>query len=95
MKFSFSFDSLNKEVFFAFSYPFSYQENLNRLQKLDEMNLKDKDIYYHRELMIKSPQDRDIDLVTISSQEGKLNENEAQIEENLFPNQSQTPRARK
>jgi len=95
VKFSFTFDSQENEVFFAFSYPFSYKENQELLEKYDRLYPKDSDLYYNRELLIKSPHDRNVDLVTISSNEGKLSENESNIDENLFPNQSQQPRARK
>lgn len=95
MKFTFTFESADNEVFFAFSYPFSYKENLELLEKYDRLYSKDTELYYNRELLIRSPHERDVDLVTISSHEGKLTENESNIEENLFPNQSQQPRARK
>ena len=95
MKFSFTFESSENEVFFAFSYPFSYKENVDLLEKYDRIYPKDTDLYYHRELLIRSPHERDVDLVTISSHEGKLNENESTMDENLFPNLSQQPRARK
>lgn len=95
VRFSFQFDCPEQEIFFAFSYPFSYEENQQLLEKYDRLYCKDQDIYYNRELLIKSPQERDIDLITISSHEGKLSETEFINDGNLFPNQSQQPRARK
>ena len=59
------------KVFFAFSYPFSYRENQELLAKFNHQFRKDPEIYFHRELLIRSPQNRNIDLVTISSHDGK------------------------
>jgi Zinc carboxypeptidase. len=54
---------------------------------------KDQDIYFHRELLIRSPQDRNIDLITISSHDGKLEIQESFIHESLFPMRDWEPRA--
>lgn len=85
VKFSYVFARPEDEVFFAFSYPFSYIEAQQLIAKYDGIYMNDTDIYYNHEVIIKSPQDRAIDLITISSYEGKLNENESSIDENLFP----------
>lgn len=42
-------------------------------------------MYFHSEIMITSPQSRNINLVTISSQEGREAERESRITEYLFP----------
>lgn len=83
----------NDEVFFAFSYPFSYTESQRLIAQYNELYAKDQDIYYHHEVIIKSPQDRALDLITISSYEGKLHETESSIDENLFLGDK--PRAQK
>lgn len=93
VKFSYTFSTPDEEVFFAFTYPFSYKESQELVNKLDQMYLKDNDIYYHREVIVRSPQDRAIDLITISSHEGKLQEQESSLDENLFVNN--VPRATK
>lgn len=40
----------------------------------------DPEIYFNKEVLIQSPEGRNIDLVTISSHEGKLNEPESYID---------------
>jgi len=82
-------------VYFAFSYPFSYEESQKCLNTLQKQFLFDSDIYFHREILTKSPEERNIDLVTITSQEGKLNERESYIKESLFPNKKNEKRAYK
>lgn len=86
VKFSYVFSSPDDEVFFAFSFPFSYTEAQQLMARYDGIYANDPDIYYHHEVIIKSPQDRAIDLITISSNEGKLVETESSIDENLFQN---------
>lgn len=95
VKFQFTFEKPEDEVFFAFSYPFSYEENQKLMEKYEQMYSADPDIYFHRELLIRSLQERDVDLITISSHEGKLAENESTLDENLFPCLGEKPRARK
>jgi len=95
VKFSFTFEKPEDEVFFAFSYPFSYEENQKLMEKYEQMYSTDPDIYFHRELLIRSLQERDVDLITISSHEGKLTEYESTLDENLFPCLGEKPRARK
>lgn len=82
-----------QEIFFAFSHPYSYKESQIQLNKLQAAYSNDPDIYFHRELLIRSPQRRKIDLLTISSHEGKLSESEPYMNIGLFPNKDQTPRA--
>jgi len=82
-----------QEVFFAFSHPYSYKESQLQLNKLQAAYSNDPDIYFHRELLIRSPQRRKIDLLTISSHEGKLSESEPYMNIGLFPNKDHAPRA--
>jgi len=82
-----------QEVFFAFCHPYSYKESQIQLNKLTATYTNDPDIYFHRELLIRSPQRRKIDLLTISSHEGKLTESEPYMNIGLFPNKDHCPRA--
>lgn len=93
--FDFAFNNLSSDekIYFAFSYPFSYEENQNYLSFLQKRFLFDSEIYFHRETLIHSPENRNIDLITISSHEGKLNERESPIKESLFPNSKTEKRA--
>ncbi len=82
-----------QEIFFAFCHPYSYKESQIQLNKLQATYSNDPDIYFHRELLIRSPQRRKIDLLTISSHEGKLCESEPYMNIGLFPDKDRTPRA--
>jgi hypothetical protein len=59
------------ETAFAFAYPHSYEESQHLLHTIVKTTSPGKDVYFHNELMIMSPQGRNINLVTISSQEGR------------------------
>lgn len=54
--------------------------------------LTESDIYYHRELVTRSLDGRRIDLITLSSREGLMDEREPYLE-GLFPDGRATPRA--
>jgi cytosolic carboxypeptidase protein 5 len=78
--------SPNDRVYFAFTYPYSYVDIQNKLDKIDD-HLKSPDydyIYYHRELLGYSIENRRVDLITLSSKEGITKEHEDLIE-NWFP----------
>lgn len=46
---------------------------------------KDDQIYFYKEVLVKSVENRNIDLVTISSLEGQVGEEEDKIDDLLFP----------
>ena len=91
--YTFNDDDVDKKIYFAFSYPFSYKESQDLLEELTSKYKNDHDIYFNREVLIKSPQDRNIDLLTISSHEGKQNIPESYINELLFPERDRFSRA--
>ena len=82
--------------FFAFCYPYSYEETQQYLHELDN-KLKSKpsnvtsSIYYHRELICKSIDDLRVDLITVSSHKAILEDLEPRLA-GLFPD-LQTKRA--
>lgn len=86
------FERADTMACFAFCYPYSYLELQQKLLSLDERSMK-QDMYYHRELLIRSADGRRIDLITLSSKEGMSDEAEPRIPK-LFPDQSR-PRARR
>lgn len=55
------------EVFFAFSYPYEYQKNELFVNKLSKDYSLSPDIYFHKEILVLSPQNRNVHLLTISS----------------------------
>lgn len=85
--------SSKEKTFFAFSYPFSYEEKEELVQKLQTQYQGDPEIYFHREVLIRTNEKRNIDLITISSHEGKLKERESVIKDCLFPNKAMWGRA--
>jgi hypothetical protein len=78
--------SSNEKTYFAFTYPFSYVDICDKLVKIEE-KLKETDydyIYYHKELLGRSIEERGVDLVTLTSKMGMLGEKE-ELLENCFP----------
>jgi hypothetical protein len=71
-------------TYFCFHYPFSYTECINKLDHLEIKYFNNEKIYFHRELLSESIEGRRLDLLTISGQNGKLNEKEGIIT-GLFP----------
>lgn len=73
LKFDFFFSKEIKSVKFAFLYPYSYEDqrsDILTLKNLYEVN-HDQDIFFKQYELIKSYQQRVIDMVIISSHEGK------------------------
>lgn len=90
-------------AYFAFCFPWSYTETQEQLDQLDTRfadakNLTSKSnpdsIYYHRELLCKSLDNLRIELVTISSCHGIVDEEEPRFDSNLFPDKD-VPRPKK
>ena len=70
MRFTHTFETAPSEsTYFAFTYPFSYtdcQEMLDKYEKLYSNNTK---IYFNRELIAESLEGRRIDLITITKKD--------------------------
>ncbi|KAG5846405.1 hypothetical protein ANANG_G00114630 [Anguilla anguilla] len=86
-------------TYFAFCYPFSYAESQDMLQQLDQkfvntMHLSPNSpldsVYYHREALCLSLDGRRVDLITVTSCHGMLEEREPRLDR-LFP-ESHAPR---
>eukprot|EP00092_Neocalanus_flemingeri_P026695 GFUD01028944.1.p1 GENE.GFUD01028944.1~~GFUD01028944.1.p1 ORF type:complete len:976 (+),score=255.73 GFUD01028944.1:228-3155(+) len=106
---SFKFRNLEEpdsQVYFAFTYPYTYKELQTNLAKLEKKHslvhldypglqtLAKTGIYFHRELVIRSLEHRRLDLVTISGMNNIQQEKEP-ILTNLFPEQSPDNRPHK
>jgi len=95
------YDGKGGSTYFAFCYPWSYNECQEFLQNLEDKYSEtlqqsedpDEQIYFHRELLCYSPGQRRIDLITISSQSHKMEEEEPRLHR-LFPDKL-TPRCRR
>lgn len=87
LTFSYRFmESENTVVYFAFSYPYSYNTCQCFLSDLNEQFKSDADIYYHQEELVHTPLNRIVNLITISNHEHKTDSPEDYFSESLFPN---------
>ncbi|XP_052776398.1 cytosolic carboxypeptidase-like protein 5 isoform X3 [Mya arenaria] len=91
-------------TYFTFCYPWSYTESQDVLQELDKKYTDCKNltsdsapdsIYYHRELLCHSLDKQRMDLITISSCHGLLNETEPHFDPRLFPDRNREHRCKK
>ena len=86
---SHTFDNIagpHEEDFFAYTYPYSYNESLAKTQNMLK-RLKDSDsVYMHREVLFRSAEGREMELITLSSYKGITEEREAMIDaDGLLP----------
>ncbi len=85
LNWSFKFDfEASETVYFAFTWPWSYQEQQERTASMEEKFKFHSDIYFEREVLALSHEQRQVDLITISSFDKIKTEREALIE-GLFP----------
>lgn len=73
-------------MYIAFTYPWSYDESnqyFDNVQKKIQMQMADQ-IYFHRELLGYSLEERQVELITITGHNSKLDEREDTIA-GLFP----------
>lgn len=89
VSFGFEFKKEIKEYWFAFCYPWSYEENkvnltpqsanfykkfLNRLESELKNNLND--IYFHKEILVHTKEKRNMHVITVSSNKWMKQEKE-------------------
>ena len=63
----------NDTTFFAFSYPFSYEENQQQIDDIEQLfNNSNQacNMYFHREIVYYSAEGRKMEMMTISSTDG-------------------------
>ncbi|VDH95469.1 Hypothetical predicted protein [Mytilus galloprovincialis] len=104
LSFTFRFPDVKGAItYFAFCYPWSYTECCEKLNELDRKYAACKNInsnsnpdalYYHREAICYSLDKLRIELITISSCKGIMDEEEPRFDENLFPDK-ETKRCKK
>jgi len=90
--FQYEFEGEEEEVYFAFCFPWSYQQDREMLDEIMEKFKEDSDIYVNREVLTRSKEDRDMDLLFISSHDRKTEEREKYFNANLFPNKANETR---
>ena len=57
----------DEEIYFAYTYPYSYTESLNKTQNLLKRFEKSDQIYIHREVLFHSLEGREMELITLTS----------------------------
>lgn len=94
--FSHTFNNFNTDTdkaFFAWTYPFSFQESLNQTQRLMARFDGHPDIYIHREVLYYSRERRPMEMITYSSRE-KITEEREELIDGLFPEARGDPTTR-
>lgn len=94
--FDFHFKNETHKVEFAFVYPYTYSKNIEYLNSLNEYYCHDE-FYFHKEVLTKSPEGRDVHLLTITShdQPNKEHEEEELFNELIFPEKCRPKRFKK
>ncbi|CAM9542163.1 unnamed protein product, partial [Hapterophycus canaliculatus] len=96
VQFQFRFTKDSEEVLFAFCFPYSYADCNKDLERCEEKAhgmavqalltpRRGPTGYLHRELLIRTPEGRGVDLLTVTDCHGVLDEREPQIDQHLFP----------
>jgi cytosolic carboxypeptidase protein 5 len=92
----------NETTYFAFSYPFSYQESQNSMDEIQN-NFEaaapiNSNLYFHRETVYYSIEGRKMEMMTISSKDGITEDREPIPEGNdyngIFPEGAKDPNRR-
>lgn len=78
-------------MYIAFTYPFSYEDCNQYLDGVQDKIAKsfNEQIYFHRELLVHSLEERHVELITISGHNGKKEELEDTLD-GLFPDFDQS-----
>lgn len=71
LSFEYLFGQKTDKVEFAYTYPYTYQDCQNDVMHLKELHEGGLDIYFKHHPLVKSVENRNIDLIMISSHEGK------------------------
>ncbi|CAM9283901.1 unnamed protein product [Pylaiella littoralis] len=100
LEFQFRFTRDSEEVLFAFCFPYSYDDCNKDIERCEDQARRDGMAvqalltpqpgptgYFHRELLIRTPEGRRVDLLTVTDCHGILDEREPQIDPHVFPEQ--------
>lgn len=83
--FHFNFDNKVTPVYFAMSFPYSYDDLQRELGWMEASAKAQPSIYFKRELLVKSFEGRRVDIITISSQSSDSGKLEERVHPELFP----------
>lgn len=93
LSFDLNIDAHDGKIEIAFTYPYTYTMLQQELTQFDSLTSEfaTKSIYYCRELLIITPDNLRVDLLTISSMEG-ISDVREETPVHTFPNQNSEPR---
>lgn len=67
----------NESTYFAFSYPFSYEDQMKKTDEMQNLLQEAHNVYFHRETVYYSIEGRKMELITISSRDGITDQRES------------------
>lgn len=98
IKFAHTFTNFNPETdtaYFAWTYPYSFEQSLRGTQKLLQRFKRHDSIYIHREVLYYSRERRPMELITFTSKtKMRRGEEREKLIEGLFPDAKGNPKKR-
>jgi hypothetical protein len=79
-----NYDPDTETVYFAWTYPYSFEESLVKTQGLIKKYEDSPSVYVHREVLTYSREKRPMEMITFTSREGMRSERE-QLIDGCFP----------
>jgi len=80
-------------MFFAWTYPYSFEESLEKTRKLVKKYSNHPKIYINREVVCYSREKRPMEMITLTGK-AKMTEEREDLIEGLFPESENNPEAR-
>jgi hypothetical protein len=91
VSFNFNVDNEESEIYLAYTWPWSYEDDIKQMDELQEKLKNDDEVYFVRELLISTRENRRIDLLTITNK-NNITDKREKVHPFLFPNASHEPR---
>ena len=97
IKFAHTFTNFNPETdtaYFAWTYPYSFEQSLRETQKLLQRFQRHDSIYIHREVLYYSRERRPMELITFTSKTKMRGDERESLLDGLFPDAQGNPKKR-
>ena len=89
---TFHFDNRSDRLFLAFLYPFTYTEHLAAINRWETEFARDESVYFRKEVLVKSVENRNVYLLTITENStAHASGREQAITDLLFPEKKERP----
>lgn len=88
-----NYDPDTETVYFAWTYPYSFEESLVKTQKLIKKFQNHPTVYVHREVLTYSREKRPMEMITFTGKEGMTDQRE-QLIDRCFPEANGDPNSR-